>query len=146
MPVNPVGYVPIYDGGTPKIVTGRAKAVLSGGELAFASGADDTVSSGANSFADGDVQFSNGASGGQFNGIVLENVESGALCSVASEVTAISRASATVTAGFPVSCDGVEAVENTGSLTMTATSQYHKIGRALTSATSGNFALVQYRA
>jgi len=35
MPVNPVGYVPVYDGGTPKIRSGRAKADISGGDLCF---------------------------------------------------------------------------------------------------------------
>jgi len=113
----------------------------------FLSGADDVVSSGLNSFVpDTDLEYAPAASGGQFNGIAINNALSGAVVSVASEVTAISRASAGVTAAFPVSCDGVEAVENTGSLTMTATSQYHKVGRALTSATSGNYALVEFRA
>jgi hypothetical protein len=142
MVLNTAGYVPIFDFGAPRIVTGKAKEVISGGEFVFASGGDNVVSSGPNSYAAGDMEFATDASGGQFNGVAIANVASGATMRVALDGVIIATASNTVTAGFPVMTDGVNSVANTGSLTMTATSQYHKVGRALTAAASGGHCLV----
>lgn len=140
MVVNPAGYVPIYDFGSPKLVSGYARTAMSGGALVFISGAGDTVSSGANSFVPkADLLFTTVASGNLFNGIATQTAASGASVTVAVEGVAIITANGTVTCGQTVLCDGNDAVAN-------GTTAGTVIGRALTTATSGGFALVHFRA
>lgn len=144
MVLNPAGYQPVFDGGDPASVGGFAKGVISGGALVFASGANNVVSSGINSFATTDIEYATGASGAQFNGIAMNQAASGAAISVATKGAYIPPANAAVTAGFLVGCDGNEAVANSGSVAGNLAHQ-RTIGRALTSAASGGFAVVQLR-
>ena len=57
MVVNPNGYVPVADGGAPRIITGYAKAYISGGQFVGASGAAGLVGSGRDSFVSTDLEF-----------------------------------------------------------------------------------------
>ena len=141
---NTVGYVPLVDGENPRIITGYAREVLSGGVFAFGSSVADTVSSGLDSFATSDLQFSSDASGAAFNGVVVNTTASGAEVAIARQVTILALAAGTVTAGHKVGCDGVNGVHNTGSFALDAQGATidRTIGRALTTATSGNYAVV----
>ena len=130
---NPVGYVCILDGGNPRIIGGKAQVLTSGGVLVYASGNTDTVSSGTSSYVTSDVGFAIDASGLLFNGISLDDTASGATISVATKGVFVLPANGTVSAGYPVKCDGYNAVVNTAVSADAAC----KIGRALTSTTSG---------
>ena len=133
---NPVGYVPVADGGNPGIISGRARAALSGGTFAFASGAADVVSSGLNSFdPTTDLLFANGASGNQWTGIVTQSAASGASVSLATKGKILVLAENTVTAGQSVSTGGANGVLN-------GATAGQAIGRVLTSATSGGFTII----
>ena len=135
MAVNPAGFVPVYNSNT-EIISGRAREALSGGQFVIASGVADVVSSGLASFKPQvDLLFAAGGSNTLFTGIVQQNVASGASISVMTKGSAIVRAYGTVTAGTTVICEGTDAVA-------TGTTAGAVIGRALTSATSGNYALV----
>lgn len=137
---NPAGYVPVFDGGNPGIISGRAAQNLSGGMLVYASGAAGNVSSGLNSFVTTDIAFLI-ASGGAFTGIVTQSAASGAVVSVATRGTCILLADGTVTAGLPVSTGGLNAVANSGSVAGNLAHQ-RTVGRALSSAGSEGFCLV----
>ena len=136
---NPVGAEVLTDGGTPRILTFYAKEVISGGQLVFASGAG-AVSSGNSSFTDTDLECATGASGGQFTGIALQNVASGGVVGVATRGVFFLKANGSVGASFGVQVDGNDSVANTGSRTIDGNEV--KIGRALTSASSGGYCLV----
>ena len=142
MAPNPVGYVCPFDGGVPRIVTGTAQITISGGGLVFASGAADNISSGLSSIASNDITVANGASGLAFNGVAVATTASGAAVGIATRGLVVVRANGTVTNGYPVMCDGNDAVANVGSTTMSIVSNL-KVGRAWSSATSGNYALVE---
>lgn len=143
MTMNPNGAVPVFDGATPRILTFYAMAATSGGQFVFASGAAAVVSSGADSFAATDLTASTGASGGQFTGIALGGVTaSGSPIAVATRGCFIVAANGTVLAGANVCCDSYDAVATVGSATMTDYYHGRKIGRAITSASSGGFCIV----
>jgi len=131
---NPVGAVPITDGGVPRSVSFYAKEVISGGQLVFASGAG-SVSSGLASFVDTDLECAAGASGGQFAGIALANTASGSQLAVATRGMFILKANGSVTAGYGVQVDGADSVANAGSFTLDGTMRV--IGRAHTTVSSG---------
>ncbi|MHA1868757.1 MAG: DUF2190 family protein [Candidatus Heimdallarchaeaceae archaeon] len=135
MAVNPNGYVPIYDGGTPRIITGYAREVISGGWLVGGSTAAGVVSSGADSFASSDILFTAPASGNNFIGIALANAASGAPLAVATRGAFIVTAAGDVLAGEPVVTDGENAVVPGGSDTP-------NIGRAFTAAGSEEYCVV----
>lgn len=139
---NPAGFVPIFDGGNPRIIPGAANTNISGGALVTASGVTGVVSSGANSFVTADIKFVTDASGTQFTGIALADTASGSTLAVATRVSALVLADGTVTAGFPVETAGVNAVRDvtTGSVARTN----YPVGRALTTATSGTYCLVDF--
>lgn len=137
---NPLGYVSIFDGGTPRLITGYARAILSGGVFAFGSDAGNVVSSGANSYVATDIQFAGDASGTTCNGVVVQSAASGAPVVIATRGVIIALADGTVTPGGPVSVAGVNGVRDTTTGSVGAREQ--PIGRALTGATSGNFCLV----
>lgn len=139
---NAVGYVPVLDGGNPRIVPGKARQNISGGVFVFASGADGTVSSGLDSYVTNDIEFAIDASGLQFNGIAVNDTASGNTVAVATKGACLVVANGTVTAGFPVLCDGENSVANTAISADAAA----KIGRALTSAASGGFCIVDLNA
>ena len=137
---NPAGLVQILDGGVPRTITGVARATLSGGVFAFVSGAADLVSSGTNSFVTADLPFAGNASGLWVNGVVLQTAASGAPVTIVTRGTIIALACGTVTAGAPQVVTGVNGVTDvtTGSVANTE----YAVGRALTSATSGGYAIV----
>lgn len=139
---NPAGFQEVSNW-DPRTFQGTAKENISGGVFVFASGADNVVSSGANSFVTSDVQLAMDASGAQFNGVALQYAASGAAVTFATQGLFLLVANGTVTAGYPVQCDGNNSVANTGSATIAAGTFGKSIGRALTSAASGGYALVQ---
>lgn len=135
---NPAGYVPVYDFGAPRIITCVARDAISGGDLVFLSGAADVCSSGANSFVPKtDLLVADSASGANFTGVAVHNAASGAIISVALDGCAIVRANGTVIASNQVTCDGNNAV-------LPGVTAGQVVGRALTSASSGGFALVHF--
>lgn len=138
---NPVGYVPVMDGGNPRIISGRAAGAVSGGALVYASGAANNVSSGTNSFVTSDIAFLTAASGGNFTGVALQTVASGAVLSVATRGAMILLADGTVTASNVVSTAGANAVANSGSVAGNLAHQ-RTVGRAYTSAGSEGYAIV----
>ena len=142
MVMNSAGYVPVFDGGNPRIIGGEAREVISGGMLVFASGASGVVSSGINSFATTDLTYAAGASGLQFNGIAVQTAASGNEVSIATRGSFILQCYSAVTAGYPVKCDGANAVADTAVSADAAT----KIGRALTTGASGGYAVIDINA
>jgi len=134
MVANPAGFVQIYDGGCPDIISGRAREAVSGGWLLASSGG--AVSSGANSFDPStDLMFAQ-ASGLNFTGVALHNAGSNEVVSVATRGAYILTSAGTTSAGMTVVCNGANAV-------LTATTAGHLIGRSLTVAGSEGYALVQ---
>lgn len=140
MAVNPYGYVPIFDGGTPRIITGYAREAISGGWLVGGSSADGVVSSGADSFVTSDILFDSPASGASFIGVALHNAASGAPLSVATRGAFIITAGDTVYAGRKVATPGADCVidhYSAGGSVFT-----HDIGRAFTAAGSTEYCIV----
>jgi predicted RecA/RadA family phage recombinase len=135
---NPVGAVQIAPW-EPKVFTAYARQNISGGCLVFASGAADVVSSGTNSLVATDIKVATNASGTNFTGIALQSAASGSAIPIALEGIFILPAFGTVTAGAPVTCEGTNAVAD-------GATAGQVIGKALTSATSGNYAVVYVRA
>ena len=145
---NPVGAVQILDGGVPKTITGYVfKTVISGGTLCYASGAADSISSGTNSFATTDMTFLPDASGCLFNGVALHDAASGTPISIATEGTFILQCIEAVVAGTLVGCDGNNSVYTiSNNAESGGIGGLYVIGRALTEATSGGYAIVHIRA
>lgn len=138
MAVNPAGFVPIFDFGNPKIITGRATAAITGGQLCFFSGLADAFSSGANSFTNGEMLVVTGASGLTFNGIAINTAASGEDVGIATGVAALVTSAGTITAGLDVIANGADAVVAGGVAGKT-------IGKALSAAGSEGYCLVQLK-
>jgi len=139
---NPAGAEVYMDGSTPRIVTGLARAqTISGGAFVFASGATGVVSSGINSVLSTDLLFAMDASGGQFNGICLQDVGSNLAISVATRGTFLLVCNGSVEPGTLVECDGENSVRTAylyaGSETVGRT-----IGRSVCAGASGGYALI----
>lgn len=150
MAVNPAGFVPVFDFGQPKIVTGKAKADISGGQFLIASGAQDIVSSGINSYATSDLEFTTGGSGVNFGGVALQNASSGANVSVAIEGVILARCGSTVNASAPVMVLGADAVHTLGSQVVPQqeddpAAAGMKVGRALAAGGSNAYTLVYFQ-
>ena len=139
---NPSGLVVNADGGNPRTLTAKARSNISGGAFVFCSGANNVVTNTSDSLAFGDIEVATDASGAQFNGIAQQSAESGNAVSVVVRGLVNVVANGTVTAGFPVQCDGNNAVANLGSATLAAGTLGKQIGRAWTSAASGGNCLV----
>lgn len=140
MAVNPYGYVPIADGGTPRIITGYAREVISGGQLVGASGAANLVSSGADSFVTSDIEFIHTLGSKNFVGIALHDVASGAPLSVATRGAFILEVSGNIVlAGEKVGCNNADEVVD---LTTTGSAGTHTIGRAWTTGSDGQYVIV----
>lgn len=139
---NPAGAVQLANM-EPMIFTGKAMAGISGGVLVHCSGAADAISSGLNSYTWTDVVVNKDASGLAFNGIAMQSTGSGYACPFAMNGLFILTANGTVTAGYPVVCDGNNAVANIGGSPAVITQVGHAIGRALTGATSGGYCVVK---
>jgi len=145
---NPAGYVPIFDGGNPRIIGGLARAeTISGGVFVYASGASGVVSSGTNSFATSDLLFTKDASGTQFNGIAVQTAGSNTELAVATRGAFILVCNGTVVPGERVQCDGNNAVLPLGSTKASlADGPNLPIGRALTQGASGGYAIIDINA
>jgi len=140
---NPAGYVPLFDGGNPRIIGGKARnAVISGGVFVFASGATGVVSSGADSFATADLLFAGDASGGQFNGICVQTTEVSGNIAVATRGVFLLACNGSVVPGTKVECDGNNAVRSVGLYAGSAFDGQRSIGRALTAGASGGYAVI----
>lgn len=133
---NPSGAQIYLDGGTPRIITGYARETLSGGIMAYGSGAAGGILSTTDSVVSSDILFVKDASGGLFNGVVLQTAGSNAPVSIGTRGVYILQANGTIVAGMQVKCDGNNAVQEA------ANDDGIAIGRALTQATSGGFCLV----
>ena len=141
-----MAYLPIQDWGNPKSFTAFASDQISGGEFVFASGADNVVNiSGASSYAATDIKVSADASGAQVVGMATENVASGAQLNVMTEGLVVCVANGTVLASMPLQVDGNNAVANAGSATLVAGYIGRSVGRALTSAASGGYCIVNLK-
>lgn len=141
---NPAGYVPVFDGGNPRIVGGLARSEsISGGVFVFGSTATGVVSSGINSFATADLLFARDASGTQFNGICVQSAGSNEPIAVATRGVFILQCNGTVVTGESVKCDGNNSVQPLGSTADSlAKGPSMVIGRALTAGASGGFAVI----
>lgn len=141
MAVNPNGYVNIADGGTPRIITGYAMEVISGGQLVGASGAANVVNSGTQSFVTSDITFFHTTGSGNFVGIALHDVASGASLSVATRGQFILESSGITLAGLKVGCNNADEVYNC--LNQLSGAQLSvDIGRALTCGSDGGYVIV----
>jgi len=143
MAQNPAGYVPVFDGGAPRIISGYAREAMSGGQLAYSSGTTTaTVSSGLNSFVTGDVLFAAGASGGEFNGVVVTStVGSNSPVAIATRGMFICTVDGDTTPGNHVMTQGGNAIAQAGSVAGNVAA-LNIIGRALTGAGSEGYAIV----
>lgn len=138
---NPLGFVPVLDGGVPRIIGGYAMTNISGGVFVRASGAADTISSGANSFIATDLKFAGDASGALVTGIALNSAGSNTEIAIVTRGACIVTCNGTVTAGNLLKVDGNNAVANAGSDRLAADMVNSVVGRALTDATSGGYCI-----
>lgn len=131
-------YVPVADGGVPRTLTGKCREVISGGQFVFCSGAAAKVNiSGLTGFTAADVEFAVSASGAYFTGIATHNAGSDSYLTVARRGTFIVGAENTTTAGYVIATLGADGVlDNAGS-------GLQSIGRAITSAGSEGYAVVE---
>ncbi|MHA1827678.1 MAG: DUF2190 family protein [Candidatus Heimdallarchaeaceae archaeon] len=145
MGVNPNGYVPIFDGGAPRIITGYAKEYISGGQFVGGSTAAGVVSSGADSFVASDLEFFHTTGSGNFVGIALADTSSGASMAVATRGTFLLPVSGgtNVLAGTKVGCNNDSEIIYLGSAAVTVDGQVpitlSDIGRAWTAGSHGDF-------
>ena len=137
-----MAYLPVEDFGNPKVFSAVAKSGLTAGQFVFCSGADNVVNaSGVSVLVTGDIQVAPTASGAQVVGVAIAAASSGGLVPVQTAGLIVCVANGTVTASFPVSVDGNDAVANAGSVAANLAS-LRNIGRALTSAASGGYCVV----
>jgi len=134
MTVNPNGYVPITDGGTPRIITGYARETITSGQFCGGSGAAGVVSSGADSFATSDILFNVTAGSGNFIGLALHDAASGASLSVATRGAFLLPVSgANILAGTKVGCNAAD------DLVVATAANHYDVGRAWTCGSAANF-------
>ena len=138
--INPFGAVPVFDGESPRIVTGKAAATLSGGNfVVFSGAAAGTVGSSLSQFSAADLVVNQMVNPHQVNGLLLQNVASGGYCSVARGGTYIGRAGTAISGGNALvatatgDCVNAVGIGSTGSIA--------PIGRALSNAGSEAFVL-----
>ena len=145
MAVNPNGYVPLADGGAPRILTGYAKEAISGGQFVGGSTAAGVVGSGRDSFVASDIEFVNSATGGNFIGIALAAAASGAECAVATRGTFIVPTSGTavILAGEKVATSAKSELLKIGSATDATVPALTSVGRALTAGSGGDFVVME---
>jgi len=141
MAVNPNGYVPIADGGAPRIITGYAKEALSGGQFVGGSTAAGVVGSGRDSFVSSDIEFVNSPHGGNFIGIALAAAASGAEVAVAEKGLFIVPTSGTAVmlAGLNVTGTAKSEAAVIGSATINSNEAPRVIGKALTTGSGDDF-------
>jgi len=143
MVVNPVGAVPLFDGGVPRTLTVTAGIGVTGGQLVFLSGANNCISSGLDSYVSNDLRVAGAASGGLFNGLVITPglTPSGTnnYVAIAMGGTWIITSAGTVIGGDSVICNGGDAIIGGNN---TITGSYTSIGRALSPAGSEGYTAV----
>ena len=136
--INPYGAVWVNDFGNPKVISGRVKSTaISGGQLVTVSGLVNVVSSGADSFTVDDILFIPGASGANFVVVALATLSSGTNTVLPLAVEAVFILTARVdgtSGGFLISAAGDDCVA-------VSANGLHNIGRSLTNADSGGFAV-----
>ena len=148
MPANTNGYVPLFDGGAPRIVTGYAKEAVSGGWFLGASGAAGVVSSGLDSYATTDIELFHTTGSGNFVGIALHNAASRAPVSYATRGTFLVETSGgtNLLAGTKVGCNNNDDVIYIGSAAVTVDGQVPipltDIGRIWTCGSDSEFVVL----
>ena len=144
---NPLGYVPVFDGGDPGIVTGNTEAVVSGGAPVYASGAAGAVGSHTESFAWNDIHFLTGASGNLFNGVAIATAGSNTPVSVATRGVIIGKAAGTITGGtgVKVNAGGFVSAGSAKDANVCNAWGADIVGRALSAAGSDSYALIQLK-
>lgn len=147
MVVNPVGAVPIADGGVPSTITVRCAVGVTGGQLIYFSGTSNAVSSGADSYASTDIVVGGLASGALFNGIVVTNglTASGTnnYVAIGTKGSYIITSAGTILGGQAVIPNGADAVV-AATLAAGGTGSYVPIGRAWTPAGSEGYSVIQF--
>lgn len=142
MSVNPNGYVPITDGGTPRIITAFAKEIISGGQFVGASGAAGVVDSGTSSFKSTDIEVYLTAGSGNFIGVALDTVISGAVISIATRGSILAAVSgAIVLAGTKVNINDDSEVIVAGSANQ-AYAAAETVGRVWTTGSDSEFVVL----
>jgi len=145
---NPSGAIMLFDFGAPHLLPATVRnEIISGGVFVFGSTANNIVGARENQFSPGSVLMTRDASGGQFNGINMFDTAVSGTCTVALGGVFLLVAGGSIFGGFPVMCDGGNFVHTLGSRVVPdAATNWGpagcKIGRALTNAASGGFALV----
>lgn len=144
MAVNPNGYVPIADGGAPRIITGFAKEAISGGQFVGGSTATGVVGSGRDSFVASDIEFINSTGGDNFIGVALAAAASGAEISVATRgILLVPTSGAVILSGQKVASSAKSEVLWIGSTTDATVPALTSVGRALTAGSSGDFVIFE---
>ncbi len=145
MAVNPNGYVPITDGGTPRIVTGFATETISGGQFLGASGPASVVDSGTQSFVAKDITVHLTIGSGNFVGIALHDATSGNPVAFATRGSFIVAASGAteVQAGRLVRINDDSAVIDGSGNTAAGDGEGH-VGRAWTTGSDSAFCIVDF--
>ena len=146
MTINPAGAVQPIDYGVPHAISARTNAVVSGGQVVYlVSGTSQTVGSGLSSFVTNDILVNQPASGVNFPvGVAVANAGSNELVSVMKQGFIILNVEANTTSGeFVTIGTGVNVVAPIASGTNHAQlDEKTFVGRALTSAASGGYALI----
>lgn len=141
MSVNPNGYVPVTDGGAPRIITGYATETISGGQFLGASGAAGVVGSGVDTYASTDIKVHLTAGSGNFIGVALADVTSGnevAIATRGSFIVAVSGGT-NVLAGQLIGCNDDSEVIYIGSHALGYSSAINQIGRSWTCGSDSEF-------
>jgi hypothetical protein len=133
-----VQYAPLFDGGNPRTITGKATEFISGGQHVVTSGNGVVNVSGVNSFSTSDLSVYAGADETDFVGIATQDASSGSNIVLATAGIFVMGAVDTVTAGKAV-CSKVDGVQN---YNIASAGSQSPIGRALTSASSGGYCIV----
>ena len=140
---NPAGFVPLTDGGAPRMIGGLARENISGGVFVFGSTATGVVSSGLNSFITSDILFAKDASGAQFNGVAVRYIGSNTYGTIATRGLMILTCNGTIVGGAGVKCDGNNSVAPLGSTSNSLiNSAAEMIGRAVVDGASGGYVIV----
>ena len=143
MSVNPNGYVPVTDGGAPRIITGYATETISGGQFLGASGPADVVGSGVDTFISSDITVHLTVGSGNFIGIALADATSGNPVAIATRGSFIVSASGAVEvqAGRLVRINNDSDVIDGSGNTAAGDGEGH-IGRAWTTGSDSAFCIV----
>lgn len=142
---NTLGAVVIRDGEVPRTFTAKAREVISGGFLVQVSGATGDVGSDSASYATGDLQVVGAQNSTLYNGIALNNADSGGTVTVAVKGAYLMNAGGIVSGGALVTHNASGGVLNwKGHVSGTSLISESIVGRAQTTSASGtsNYAMV----